>query len=207
MPQGNAENVDTFEVADPKIKPIRIGLIADTQIPRDAKILPPHVKEAFKDVDLILHAGDIYLPRILDELETIAPVLAARGNGDQEFPKDHRIKDNHVLDIAGLSLGLTHTVTHPVSPEYPLDKVMKAEFGKRLDILVFGDSHMAMVERCNGTLLVNPGSPTLPDRRFELGTVGLLEIMENRPKARIVQLSEFPLPFDKELIYHRWSSA
>ena len=207
MSLSDAESIDTFEAADPKIEPIRIGLIADTHIPRDAKILPPHVKEAFKDADLILHAGDIYLPRILDELETIAPVLAARGNGDQEFPKDHRLKDNHVLDIAGLKLGLTHEVNYPVSPVYPLDKVMESKFGKRMDIIVFGDSHIDMVERYNGILLVNPGSPTLPNGRFELGTVGLLEIRGYRAEARIVQLSEFPLPFHRELVYYRGMGA
>ena len=207
MPPGDVENVATFEAVDPKIKPIRIGLIADTQIPRDAKILPPHVKEALKDVDLILHAGDIYLPRILDELETIAPVLAARGNGDKDFPWDHRLKDNHVLNIAGLNLGLTHMINYPVSPVYSFDKEMESKFGKRMDIIIFGDTHVATVEKYNGILLVNPGSPTLPNLRFELGTVALLEIMKNGPKARIVQLSEFPLPFHRELIYYKGRGA
>ena len=61
---------------------MRIGLLADTHIPRDVKMLPPHVKVALDGVDLILHAGDIYLLTVLDELEAIAPVIAARGNGD-----------------------------------------------------------------------------------------------------------------------------
>ncbi len=207
MPLSDAESIDTFETADSKIKLIRIGLIADTHVPRDTKILPPHVKEAFKDVDLILHAGDIYLPRILDELEAIAPVLAARGNGDWEFPQDHRLNDNHVLDIAGLNLGLTHGVDYPGLPGYSLDKMMERNFSKRMDIIVFGDTHVAMVERYNGILLVNPGSPTLPNGRFELGTVGLLEIRGYRAEARIVQLSEFPLPFHRELVYYRGMGA
>jgi len=67
---------------------------------------------------------------------------------------------------------------------------------------VFGDTHVAVVERRDGTLLVNPGSPTLPNGLFELGTVGLLEITGNRAEARIIQLSEFPLPFHHELIYY-----
>lgn len=206
MPLGNTEGIDTFEAADPKIKPLRIGLIADTHIPGDTKILPPHVKEAFKDVDLILHAGDIYLPRILDELETIAPVLAAQGNGDWEFPQDHRLKDNQVLNIAGLNLGLTHNVDYPPLPDY-FDKMMERKFGKLMDVIVFGDTHVAVVERYNGILLVNPGSPTLPRNCFELGTVGLLEIIGSKAKACIIQLSEFPLPFHKELIYYRGGGA
>ncbi len=56
---------------------MKIGLISDTHIPEVTKSLPQEVKETFKDVDLILHAGDIYLPRVLDGLARFAPVLAA----------------------------------------------------------------------------------------------------------------------------------
>ncbi len=207
MPLSDAESIDTIEAADPKIKPIRIGLIADTHIPGGAKILPPHVNEAFKDVDLILHAGDIHVSRVLDELETIAPVLAARGNSDGEFPQDQRIKDNHVLNINGLNLGLTHRGYYPGLSQHLLDEMIGREFGKLVDIVVYGDTHIAMVERCNDILRVNPGSPTLPNNRYDLGTVGLLEIMESRAKARIVQLGELPLPFHRELIYYRGAGA
>ncbi len=186
---------------------MRIGLIADTHIPKDAKMLPPHVKAAFKGVDLILHAGDIYLPTVLDELETIAPVLAARGNGDREFPQTHRLKDSHVLDIAGFKLGLTHSMVYPELPLSPIDKTMEREFGGRMDIIVFGDTHVALVERYKGVILVNPGSPTLPNGLFKLGTVGLLEIMEGTAEASIVQLSEFKLAFSRELVYHQGYGA
>ena len=201
MPLDNPKSIATFVAADPK-KPLRIGLIADTHIPKDAKTLPPHVVEAFKDADLILHAGDIYHPMVLDELETIAPVLAVRGNGDWNFPPDHRFKNNIVLNIAGLTLGLTHGINYPPPPQYPFDEVMELAFGNRMDIIVSGDTHVAMVERYNGTLLVNPGSPTLPNGLFELGTVGLLEITGDSVKASIIQLSNFPLPFNRELIYY-----
>ena len=187
--------------------PVRIGLISDTHIPRDVKILPPHVQEAFRGVDLILHAGDIYLPRVLDELETIAPVLAARGNGDREFPQDHRLKETQVISIAGLKLGITHGEFYPRPPDYSIEKMAEREFGESVDVIVFGDSHVALVERVNSVLLVNPGSPALPNGRYELGTVGLLEITGNRAEARIVQLSEFPIPFHKETVFYRGSGA
>jgi len=198
----DAETIDTFKATDTKIEPIRIGLIADTHISKDAKMLPPHVKEAFKDVDLILHAGDINLPGVLDELETIAPVRAARGNEDWEIPEDHRLKDDHVLHIAGLNLWLTHAGYYPELPESLFHEKMEREFGNRIDIIVFGDTHVATVERFKGILVVNPGSPTVPNGLFELGSVGILEIMGNMPKARIVQLSDFPIPFHRKLFYY-----
>lgn len=165
------------------------------------------MKEAFRDVDLILHAGDIYQPRILDELETLAPVLAALGNGDREVTQDSRLAESHVLNVARIRIGLTHAINYPSSPQYPFDRTIAGRFDEPVDIVVFGDTHVATVVRDNGILLVNPGSPTLPNSLFELGTVGLLEIIGKIVKAHIVPLSMFPLPFDRELTYYRGASA
>ena len=76
-----------------------IGLISDTHIPEAASELPPKVYKAFRDVDLILHGGDMHIIDVLDWLEGIAPVLGAKGNGDggplrPPFPEnDPRVKE------------------------------------------------------------------------------------------------------------------
>lgn len=202
MSLDQVEGEGRFEFTSRKNEPILVGLISDTHIPRDIKALPLHVKEAFKEVDLILHAGDIYLPEILDELEAIAPVLAARGNGDWDFPPDQRVKEVHVLTINGLHLGMTHGINYPGFPGYPFDRTMERVFGQYMDIVVFGDTHVALLERYNSTLVVNPGSPTLPNGLFELGTVGLLEIKDSQASAHIIRLSELPLPFDKKEVFY-----
>ena len=169
---------------------MRIGLISDTHIPRDVVELPPQVKDAFKTVDLILHAGDIYVPGVLDELETMAPVLAARGNGDSDFANDGRVQHSRVLDIDGCRLGLTHAMWYTELSLPALERPMEREFGGHVDIVVFGDTHVALVQRLKGVLLINPGSPTIPNGLFRLGSVGLLEVTEGRVKARIVELSD-----------------
>lgn len=57
--------------------PRRIGLISDTHgLLRDEAI------EALRASDLIVHAGDVGKPEIIDTLRTVAPVVAARGNVD-----------------------------------------------------------------------------------------------------------------------------
>ena len=201
MPSDNVLEIDTLLTSDQKAESVRIGLIADTHIPGNVKILPPHVREAFKGIDLILHAGDIYQPAVLDELDRIAPVLAARGNGDGGFPVDNRLNDKHVLSIAGTSLGIIHTLDDFPLPEH-YGEMVEGKFGRRVDVVVFGDTHVPMVERYNSTLLVNPGSPALPRNLYQLGTVGLLEIKAGTARARIVQLSDFPLPLKRELIYY-----
>ncbi|MBI4267237.1 MAG: metallophosphoesterase family protein, partial [Chloroflexi bacterium] len=175
----NIESISVSASAERNSGTIRIGLISDTHIPSVSKILPPHVKEALKGSDLILHAGDIYLPKVLDDLESIAPVLAAHGNDDGDFPQDQRIKNNHIISINGFSLGLTHRGYWPRPLHNSRDEIITREFGRLVDIVVYGDSHVAMVESYNNTLLVNPGSPTSPGHVLKLGTVGLLEITGN----------------------------
>ena len=54
-----------------------IGVISDTH-----GQLAPEVQKAFKNVDLIIHAGDIGDAMVLDKLSKIAPVMAVRGNMD-----------------------------------------------------------------------------------------------------------------------------
>ena len=207
MPPDNGSRPVALEITRPDNIPVRIGLISDTHIPRDTIALPPHVAEAFKGVDLILHAGDIYTTEVLDYLETIAPVLATEGNGDWQFPADDRFGDNLVITINGLSLGITHAINYPGALPEDFKRVNKAKFGRPVDIIVFGDTHMELVENYNGVLLVNPGSPTIPSGRFELGTVAVLEITGSRAEARIIRLRDLPLPFQREKIYYRGAGA
>ena len=191
---------------------MRIGLISDTHIPYDAKALPPQVKDLFKGVDLILHAGDIYLPSVLDELEEIAPVLAARGD-DDSLSLSERVKDKHVLNFDGFSVWLTHDL-----PYFPLHSLHSYPFTSRSlhallyrvysssnqeveealkevvgredlpDILVFGHTHEAILHRVRGFLLINPGSATFPGYKHALGTVAILTISPDKAEAEIIQL-------------------
>lgn len=167
---------------------MKIGVISDTHIPRDAEALPQQIKAIFSGVDLILHGGDIYVLEVLDELETIAPVLAAQGNGDIWLPKDRRLRESHVLDIEGLRIGLTHSLDYPEPFWRPLENAMKAEFGGPVDVFIFGGSHKPLVEIYKGVLLVNPGSPTLPLGLRKLGTVGILQVNRGKAEACIIPL-------------------
>ncbi|MDY7019293.1 MAG: metallophosphoesterase family protein [Chloroflexota bacterium] len=169
---------------------MRIGLIADTHIPEAGKELPRQVREAFNGVDLILHAGDLIVLSVLDWLEVIAPVLAVRGNGDCGLPSDPRLRETQVLTVAGKRIGLCH---YPGLPEEPswrtLDKVMERNFNGPVDVIVFGHTHVAIVETYNGVLLVNPGSPSFPRGMVGLlGTVGILRIEDDTVEASITPL-------------------
>ena len=93
---------------------MKIGLISDTHIPDSRKELWPQVFTAFRGVDLILHAGDIYDLGVIDALREVAPIYAARGNGDDGSsgrmvqPDDDRLRLVWSLELEGLTVGLTH---------------------------------------------------------------------------------------------------
>lgn len=167
---------------------MRIGLISDTHIPGAAQSLPAQVAGAFDGVDLILHAGDVYLPFVLDELERIAPVLAASGDDDYGGTlSDERVKNKHVLEFDGRILWLVHE-----SPFFYFmtrgRRALEENPPEDPHIIVHGHSHFANVREHVGILFVNPGSPTFPMYRVGLGTVAILTIEPDRVHAEIVQL-------------------
>jgi putative phosphoesterase len=169
---------------------VKIGLISDTHIAHPDERLPLPVKDIFAGVDLILHGGDIYLLSVLDELERIAPVRAIRGNGDRSLPDDPRLRDNLVMNRCGFMLGLTHGLDYPEPPWRSLENAMEYEFGGRVDILVFGDSHVALADLYKGVLHINPGSPTFPRQTKKTGTVAILELFSGRKaRVRIISLA------------------
>lgn len=200
-----------------------IGLISDTHIGYPSEILPPHIKgytknvevttlpveimKALSGVDLILHAGDVYIPSVLNQLETIAPVKAAWGDDDvpADFGVDNRLKKRHTFNFDGVTLWLTHVrptfwLVDPEEDGYFLTSDPEEWEGPSdlppspPDIIVHGHTHFSVVEYLDeiesnkSVLVVNPGSATFPSYVAKLGSVGLLTIKNGEVKARIVPL-------------------
>ncbi len=189
---------------------MKIGLISDTHLPEAHPELWPQIFHAFDGVDQIFHAGDIHEFWVLDELEKIAPVIAARGNGEDGGggrpvqPEDPRVKYAWLLEIEGLWVGLTHYVPVPERPpKFTLDRWVERFFPERWpDIIVSGDTHRECVTHVGETLCINPGSPTYPhnyDTQF--GTVGFLEIENGAADATVWQLTDHGIePFDWDAV-------
>ena len=165
-----------------------IGLISDTHQPSEQRTLWDEVYTAFRGVDLILHAGDVVHPMVLDWLEEIAPVLAARGNNDVGW-QDPRMKDLQLLDIEGLRLAMMHDM----EPETrPIDELRRRDLGgEHADIMVTGHTHFERIDYRDGVLQINSGSPTLPHLwSTRLGTVGLIEVDGDKLEAQILRLGQ-----------------
>ena len=158
-----------------------IGLISDTHIPDRAKVLPQKVLDAFDDVDLILHAGDLTSPRVIEELESLAPVMAVQGNMDRVNGID--LPKAKVIEAEGLKIGIVHGEVYPRADS---DQLLYLAKELNVDILVSGHSHQPKIEQKEGILLLNPGSPIVP--RLADRTVMLLEIDNRQVDVEIVKI-------------------
>lgn len=177
---------------------MRIGLISDTHIPVAAPKLWPEIFEAFRDVDMIMHAGDLMIPDVLDWLEEMAPVVAVGGNGDYTGwersvpPSDPRLTESKVLKVEGVRIGLVHDFQLPEAP--PLQTVesqMQHYFNGPVDVIVRGSTHREEITEVKGVLIVNPGSTSFPNHQSaRLGTVGFLDVEDGRVKPSLLHLSD-----------------
>jgi uncharacterized protein len=180
-----------------------IGLVSDTHIPEARPTLYDEVYDAFRGVDLILHAGDMHDIVVLDWLEQRCgvPVLGVCGNGDDGSsgrpvaPDDDRIPYNQLLHIdrplaPALRVGMTHDFPdRQYSGAATLEERMQRHFAGPVDVVVAGDTHVPLVARWEETLIVNSGSPTYPrNLQTQLGTVAFLEIRGGQVEAWVEQL-------------------
>ena len=170
-----------------------IGLISDTHIPDRAKQLPQNVLDAFSDVDLIMHAGDLTSLDVIEELEKIAPVMAVQGNMDRVSGID--LPKAKTIEAEGLKIGMIHGEVYPRADTQQLVYLAKE---LQVDILISGHSHQPKIEQTDGVLLINPGSPIVP--RLADRTVMLLEINNKEVDVEIVKIGApvcSALDFDK----------
>ncbi len=167
---------------------MRIGLVTDTHLPSTIRELWDEVRVAFAGADLILHAGDIVSPRVLDWLESIAPTLAARGNNDSGWD-DPRVEDVQRLHLEGWRIAMVHDME---PEERPIaDLTQQYLHGEPADIVITGHTHFERLDYREGVLQINSGSATHPHLwSTRLGTVGVLDIAPGSITARILRLGE-----------------
>jgi putative phosphoesterase len=153
---------------------MRVVALADTHAPRRWRGCPPAVAAYLRDADLILHAGDVCVPSVLDELAAYAPVHAVRGNNDGADVEAWGAPETLEWEVAGLPIAMIHDG----GPAKGRLRRMRRRFPEAR-LVVFGHSHIPLDETGEGLRIFNPGSPT-DRRRQPHGTIGLLDIDEGR---------------------------
>ncbi|WP_050001869.1 metallophosphoesterase [Thermococcus eurythermalis] len=160
-----------------------IAVLSDTHVGDKAKALPVPLLDKLKKArpELILHAGDITSPSVLEALEEIAPVIAVRGNVDHLG-----LPEEETVEIEKLRIGLIHG--HQLLSLNAQFLTLKA-LDMGVDLLVFGHTHRFYFDSFSvygrRVYLLNPGSPTFP-RWDEAGFVLLRP--EEEPSVRRVKL-------------------
>ena len=167
---------------------MRLGLLSDTHLPGaidNLGDLGPEPAEFFSTVDLILHAGDVTAPSVLDWLEQFAPVVCATGNNDGL--DDPRTKDVQMLEIEGWRIGMVHSLDREFRPVAELQEA----FASPVDVMVSGHTHLEALALRDGVVMVNSGSITFPHQKdLRLGTVGLLELSPENLRAEVFPLGD-----------------
>jgi uncharacterized protein len=159
---------------------VKIGVISDTHLTSCDERLTRLLKDHFRDVDLILHAGDLVDIRVLDAFAD-KDVKAVCGNMDPHSVRQ-LLPKKLVLELNNYKVGLIHGWGMP----FGIEKKLLKEIG-HVDCLVYGHTHRARNAVRDGILFFNPGSAT--DTRFaSRNTIGMLEIGEGI-KGEIIELN------------------
>jgi putative phosphoesterase len=145
-----------------------IGVISDTHVPHFKRV-PDVVWQHFADVEHIIHAGDLSILSVIDELETIAPVTAVQGNVETE-EVILKLPIKRELVIGSCKIGIVHILgdskTHA--------RAARREFPDAR-VVIFGHSHIPYNQEHDGQLLFNPGSAN-DRRRQPTCSIGMLTI-------------------------------
>ncbi|MGH9263532.1 MAG: metallophosphoesterase family protein [Acidimicrobiales bacterium] len=156
-----------------------VVVVSDTHIRRArARKLPDRAYAHLDRADVILHAGDILVGEVLDELRGFAPVHAVLGNNDAELVGV--LPETVSLELDGVRLAMIHDSG---SSQGRAGR-MRRRFPDA-DVVVFGHSHIPWDDSgVDGQLLFNPGSPT--ERRSQPHhTLGTLDLDGGRVVSRI----------------------
>jgi uncharacterized protein len=151
----------------------RIAVISDTH-----GLLRPEARSRLQGCDLIVHAGDVGGPSVLEDLRRIADVVAVRGNVDTGLWARDLAETEHVT-VEGRQVYIIHNI----------DTLDLDPAAAGMDVVVYGHSHKPGAEWKGGVLYLNPGSAG--PERFRLPiSMALLHIHAQEITAEILSLRD-----------------
>jgi putative phosphoesterase len=161
---------------------VALAVIADTHLPRGRRELPAACVERLRAADAILHAGDFVAASVLAGLEALGPpVHAVAGNQDDATLR--RMLPEVRTVAAG---GATIAMIHDAGPRAGRLARLRRRFPDA-DAVVFGHSHIPLLEQEDGFAIFNPGSPT-DKRRQPAFTMGVATAGDGAVRFELVAL-------------------
>lgn len=150
---------------------MKIGVLSDTH-----GHLDNHTMDALIDTDLILHAGDIDGPEVLQTLGKIATVVPVRGNMDYGTWANDMPREEFV-DLGSVLIYIIHDLNHISLDPAAAD----------IRIVISGHTHRPEIMKNNGVIYLNPGSASFPRGGFN-ASIALIEIKGAHVACRHVKV-------------------
>lgn len=155
---------------------MKIGIISDTHTSKHFSKFKDFLLKNFKDVDLVIHAGDYTSTEVITLLKERGDFIGVYGNNDKSKLRS-LLSDKHIVTIENFRIGICHG---DGPNKNTLDNVMATFKNDKLDIIIFGHSHKACIFTKNKTMYLNPGSCT-SKRREPWFSYIILELKKDCP--------------------------
>jgi len=159
---------------------MKLGILADTHINELNENFTNLIKDCFKDVELIIHAGDFTSSAVYEFLKSYRDFIGVFGNVDSPDIQNV-LHEKEVVEASGYRIGIYHghgnkgTSAGRAYHEFTEDKI---------DIIVFGHSHQPLIQTKNGILMINPGSLTNKRKEKRFSYV-ILELLPDKIEATV----------------------
>jgi putative phosphoesterase len=161
---------------------LNLAIISDTHLPRGTRVLPEACLRRLVAADAILHAGDFMEAEVLEFLQGIGPpVHAVRGNVDSAA-----LQARLPLTRMVVADGARIAMIHDAGPAAGRLERMRRRFAGA-DAVVFGHSHIPLLETAGGFAIFNPGSPT-ERRRAPRHTMGTASVEDGLVSFELIDL-------------------
>lgn len=155
---------------------LKLGVISDTHLSGYDEHFEKIITQYLKDADLIVHAGDVVSPSVLDMFGKREFTVVC-GNMDP-ISLHKKYPDKSVLEINGFRIALIHDINkiRGWGMSTNLGEKINRFFGQ-VDCLIHGHTHDPAISKTDGIILFNPGSAT-NNRYLPFNTLGIVEIKD-----------------------------
>ena len=159
---------------------MKIGVISDTHMRKPTPELYDLQHTVFSDVSMVLHAGDLTEPEVLEAFSG-KEVIAVQGNMDSNAVRS-QLPPKEVIEVEGFRIGITHGLGNP----FRMPKRIVGSFDD-VDVIVYGHTHRADNQLREGILFFNPGAFSGRFPFMGKGSVGILTLGEG-VSGKIIKL-------------------
>lgn len=123
-----------------------------------------------KPIDMLLHLGDVEGSEYLVDKIGECPAYIVRGNCDM----NGKLPGEIVLPVEGHTIFMTHG--HRYMAGYGTARLKEAARARGADIVLYGHTHVPLLQHEDGMTILNPGSLSKPRQEDRKCSYAVIEI-------------------------------